>query len=181
MAASALVPLGAAQTVTGSKFLIEHQGRRVLVDAGLFQGLKDLRERNWSPFPVDPASLDAVIISHAHLDHCGYLPRLVKGGFAGDVHVTFDTGRLMSVVLPDSARLQEEEAKYANRSGYSRHQPALALYTEDDAWAALEQLRSHPFDEPFEAASGITVTFRPAGHILGSATVRVALAAGPTV
>ena len=176
-----LVPLGAAGTVTGSKFLIEHGGRRVLFDAGLFQGLKELRERNWAAFPVDPSTLDAVVISHAHLDHCGYLPRLVKAGFAGDVHVTFDTGRLMSVVLPDSARLLEEEAKYANRAGYSRHHPALALYTEDDAWAALEHLRSHPFDAPFQPADGVTVTFRPAGHILGSSTVRVELADGPVV
>ena len=176
-----LVPLGAARTVTGSKFLLEHGGRRVLFDAGLFQGLKELRERNWAAFPVQPSTLDAVVISHAHLDHCGYLPRLVKAGFQGDVHVTFDTGRLMSVVLPDSARLLEEEAKYANRAGYSRHHPALALYTEDDAWAALEQLRSHPFDASFDAADGIRVTFQPAGHILGSATVLVELRDGPTV
>lgn len=180
-ALTTLIPLGAAQTVTGSKFLVEHAGRRVLFDAGLFQGMKELRERNWAAFPVQPDTLDAVVISHAHLDHCGYLPRLVKAGFRGSVHVTFDTGRLMSVVLPDSARLQEEEAKYANRAGYSRHHPALALYTEDDAWTALEQLRSHPFDEPFDAAEGMRVTFQPAGHILGSATVRVELADGPTI
>lgn len=180
-APTTLIPLGAAHTVTGSKFLLEHGGRRVLFDAGLFQGLKELRERNWATFPVQPSTLDAVVISHAHLDHCGYLPRLVKAGFRGDVHVTFDTGRLMSVVLPDSARLLEEEAKYANRAGYSRHHPALALYTEDDAWTALEQLRSHPFDAPFDAAAGIRVTFQPAGHILGSATVLVELHDGPTV
>jgi len=180
-APTTLIPLGAAQTVTGSKFLLEHGGRRVLFDSGLFQGLKELRERNWAAFPVQPSTLDAVVISHAHLDHCGYLPRLVKAGFRGDVHVTFDTGRLMSVVLPDSARLLEEEAKYANRAGYSRHHPALALYTEDDAWAALEQLRSHPFDESFDAADGIRVTFQPAGHILGSATVLVQLSDGPTI
>jgi metallo-beta-lactamase family protein len=180
-APATLVPLGAAQTVTGSKFLLEHGGRRVLFDAGLFQGLKELRERNWAAFPVQPSTLDAVVISHAHLDHCGYLPRLVKAGFRGDVHVTFDTGRLMSVVLPDSARLLEEEAKYANRAGYSRHHPALALYTEDDAWTALEQLRSHPFDESFEAAEGVRVTFQPAGHILGSSTVLVQLHEGPTI
>ncbi|MEY2756087.1 MAG: hypothetical protein RJB65_2445 [Actinomycetota bacterium] len=178
---STLTPLGAVQTVTGSKFVVEHAGRRVLVDAGLFQGLKELRERNWSPFPVEPSSLDAVVISHAHLDHCGYLPRLVKAGFRGDVHVTDDTGRLMSVVLPDSARLLEEEARYANKRGYSRHDPALALYTEDDAWTALDQLVPHSFGAPFEAAPGITIEFRPAGHILGSATVRVSLAGGPVV
>lgn len=178
-APTTLTPLGAAGTVTGSKFLVEHGGRRVLVDAGLFQGLKELRERNWAEFPVDPKSLDAVVVTHAHLDHCGYLPRLVKHGFGGDVHVTFDTGRLMSVVLPDSARLLEEEARYANRAGYSRHHPALALYTEDDAWSALEQLRSHPFDAAFEPVPGFRVTFQPAGHILGSATVLIELAGGP--
>lgn len=178
---STLVPLGAVNTVTGSKFLIEHAGSRVLFDAGLFQGLRELRERNWAQFPVPPDSLDAVVISHAHLDHCGYLPRLAKSGFRGPVFVTYDTGRLMSVVLPDSARLLEEEARYANRAGYSRHHPALALYTEDDAWTALEQLRPQPFDTSFEVAAGIDVTFRPAGHILGSATVRVALHGGPTV
>lgn len=180
-ALTTLIPLGAAQTVTGSKFLVEHGGRRVLFDAGLFQGLKELRERNWAAFPIPPDTLDSIVISHAHLDHCGYLPRLVKAGFRGDVHVTFDTGRLMSVVLPDSARLLEEEAKYANRAGYSRHSPALALYTEDDAWTALEQVRSHPFDQPFDAADGIRVTFQPAGHILGSATLRVELHDGPTI
>ena len=178
---STLVPLGAVNTVTGSKFLVEHAGSRVLFDAGLFQGLRELRERNWAAFPVPPDSLDAVVISHAHLDHCGYLPRLVKAGFRGPVYVTYDTGRLMSVVLPDSARLLEEEARYANRAGYSRHHPALALYTEDDAWSALEQLHPQPFGASFEAAKGITVTFRPAGHILGSATVRVVLEGGPTV
>ena len=180
-AVTTLIPLGAVQTVTGSKFLVEHGGRCVLFDSGLFQGLKELRERNWAAFPIPPDTLDAVVISHAHLDHCGYLPRLVKAGFRGDVHVTFDTGRLMSVVLPDSARLLEEEAKYANRSGYSRHSPALALYTEDDAWTALEQLRSHPFEQAFDAADGIRVTLQPAGHILGSATVLVELRDGPTI
>ena len=179
--ASTLTPLGAVRTVTGSKFLVEHGGRRVLFDAGMFQGLKELRERNWAPFPVAPDSLDAIVITHAHLDHCGYLPRLVKAGFRGTVHVTFDTGRLMSVVLPDSARLLEEEAHNANRRGYSKHNPALALYTEADAWAALDQLRPHAFDESVEVAPGVTITFQPAGHILGSATVLVQLDGGPTI
>ncbi|HAP75789.1 MAG TPA: MBL fold metallo-hydrolase [Acidimicrobiaceae bacterium] len=178
---AALVALGAAGTVTGSKFLLEHGTARVLFDCGLYQGLKELRERNWAEFPVDPATIDAVVISHGHLDHCGYLPRLVKGGFRGAVHVTYDTGRLMSVVLPDSGRLLEEEAKYANRAGYSKHSPALALYTEDDAWAALDLLAPQSFDEPFSPAPGVTVEFRPAGHILGSAIVRVMLDDGPTV
>lgn len=178
---TALVPLGAVRTVTGSKFLIEHRGSRVLVDAGLFQGLRELRDRNWANFPIPPDTLDAVVITHGHLDHCGYLPRLVKAGFRGDVHVTYDTGRLMSVVLPDSARLLEEEARYANRAGYSRHHPALALYTEDDAWTALEQLRPHPFDSPVEVATGVSVNFRPAGHILGSASLEVRLTDGPVI
>lgn len=179
--ATALVPLGAARTVTGSKFLLEHHGRRILLDCGLFQGLRELRDRNWAAFPVAPESIDAVVITHAHLDHCGYLPRLVKGGFNGPVHVTHDTGRLMSVVLPDSARLLEEEAKYANRAGYSKHHPALALYTEDDAWAALDLLEAQPFGREFAAADGIDVVFTPAGHVLGSASAHVRLADGPAI
>ena len=139
------------------------------------------RSRNWSAFPVAPDTLDAVVITHAHLDHCGYLPRLVKAGFRGQVHVTHDTGRLMSVVLPDSARLLEEEAKYANRAGYSKHHPALALYTEDDAWTALDLLQSQPFNTPVQVAEGIEVTFTPAGHILGSSSARVSLADGPAL
>jgi metallo-beta-lactamase family protein len=166
--------LGGVRTVTGSRFLVEYGDARVLVDAGLFQGLRDLRDRNWSEFAVPPSTLDAVIITHAHLDHCGYLPRLVKAGFRGSVHVTYDTGKLMSVVLPDSARLLEEEAKYANRAGYSKHRPALALYTEDDAWRALDLLSPVPFDVPFEPVPGLTAEFRVAGHILGSSTLHLA-------
>lgn len=176
-----LTPLGAARTVTGSKFLVEHEGRRVLVDCGLFQGLKELRQRNWEGFPVDPASIDAVVITHAHLDHCGHLPRLVREGFRGAVHVTHDTGRLMGVVLPDSARLLEEEARYANRKGYSRHQPALPLYTEDDAWTALDLLESQPFDTAFHVTDGIEAVLRPAGHILGSAMLTLRLDEGPVI
>ncbi|MEN9822974.1 MAG: hypothetical protein RLZ04_1400, partial [Actinomycetota bacterium] len=178
---TALVPLGAARTVTGSKFMLEHRGRRVLFDCGLYQGLRELRDRNWAEFPVPPDTIDAVVISHGHLDHCGYLPRLVKGGFRGPVYVTHDTARLLGVVLPDSARLLEEEARYANRAGYSKHQPALALYTEDDAYAALDLLEEQPFAERFTAAEGVEVEFRPAGHILGSASMRVVLADGPAI
>jgi len=172
-------PLGGVRTVTGSRFLIEVGDHRVLVDCGLFQGLKELRARNWDRFPVDPRDIDAVIITHAHLDHCGYLPRLVQGGFRGPVHVTHDTGKLMAVVLPDSARLLEEEARFANRVGYSKHRPALALYTEDDAWAALDLLRSTPFDVDVPVAPGITARFQPAGHILGSASVLLQLGDPP--
>ncbi len=168
-----LRPLGGVGTVTGSRFLIEHDGSRVLVDSGLFQGLRELRARNWRDFPVQPASIDAVVITHAHLDHCGYLPRLVRAGFSGPVYVTYDTGKLMSVVLPDSARLQEEEARYANRAGYSKHHPALPLYDEDDAWRALDLLRPVPFAEARTVAPGVTATFQVAGHILGSASLRL--------
>jgi metallo-beta-lactamase family protein len=127
---------------------------------------------------VPPTSIDAVVITHGHLDHCGYLPRLVRAGFSGPVHVTYDTGKLMSVVLPDSARLQEEEARYANRAGYSKHRPALPLYDEDDAWRALDLLRPASFDQAITVAPGIDATFRVAGHILGSSSVHLAVA-GP--
>ena len=171
----ALNALGGVRTVTGSRFLFEVGERRVLVDCGLFQGLKELRERNWAEFPVPPRSIDAIVITHAHLDHCGYLPRLVTGGFSGPVHVTYDTGRLMSVVLPDSGRLLEEEAKFANRTGYSRHRPALALYTEDDAWSSLDRLVAHDFDDEFEVVPGVRARFEVAGHILGSSVLRLTL------
>jgi metallo-beta-lactamase family protein len=173
-----LTTFGGVRTVTGSRFLLEIGDRRVLVDCGLFQGLKELRERNWADFPVPPASIDAVVITHAHLDHCGYLPRLVRSGFTGPVHVTYDTGRLMSVVLPDSGRLLEEEARFANRVGYSRHRPALALYTEDDAWTSLDRLHPHDFDDEFEVVPGVRVRFEVAGHILGSALLRLTLGSG---
>lgn len=173
-----LSPWGGVRTVTGSRFLVETNGSRVLVDSGLFQGLRELRKRNWADFPVPPTSIDAVVITHGHLDHCGYLPRLVRAGFSGPVHVTYDTGKLMSVVLPDSARLQEEEARYANRAGYSKHRPALPLYDEDDAWRALDLLRPASFDQAITVAPGIDATFRVAGHILGSSSVHLAVA-GP--
>lgn len=170
-----LTSYGGVGTVTGSRHLLEFGTSSVLIDCGLFQGLKELRERNWAPLPIDVDSLDAVVITHAHLDHCGYLPRLVQQGYRGPVYVTYDTGKLMSVVLPDSARLLEEEAGYANKKGYSRHQPALPLYTEEDAWTAIEQLQAMPFDRSFEVAPGIEVTFDPAGHILGSAITRITI------
>ncbi len=170
-----LTSLGGVGTVTGSRHLLEVGSSAVLLDCGLFQGVKELRERNWVPFPFDVNKLDAIVITHAHLDHCGYLPRLVKEGFRGPVYCTYDTGKLMSVVLPDSARLLEEEAGYANKRGYSKHSPALALYTEEDAWAALDLLRPVAFGDVFTAAPGITVTLQPAGHILGSATATIQL------
>ena len=181
MTATTITFLGGARTVTGSRFLVEHQGRRVLVDAGLFQGLKELRLRNWAPFGVPPGDLDAVVLTHAHLDHCGYLPRLVTGGYHGDVWCTDGTADLAAIVLPDSGRLQEEEADFANRVGYSKHRPALPLYTEQEAVSTLGALHPAPFAHPVEVAPGTTATLRPAGHILGSATVTLALDGGPTI
>ena len=169
--------LGAARTVTGSKFLIEAGESKVLVDCGLFQGLREVRERNWSPLPgVDAKAIDAVVITHAHLDHCGYLPRLMAAGFDGPVYVTPDTAQLMGVVLPDSGRLLEEESEFANRVGYSRHRPALPLYTEADAVAALGLLHAVEFGSSFEPAAPLSCRFDVAGHILGSASLRCELA-----
>jgi metallo-beta-lactamase family protein len=165
--------LGAAGTVTGSKFLIEAHDSRLLVDAGLYQGQKELRLRNWGRLPVDPASLAAVVLSHAHLDHCGYVPRLARDGFVGPVLSTEETRELAAIVLRDSAHLQEEDARYANEVGYSRHRPALPLYDAADTERALALFRAVPLHEPVEAAPGIDVTLRSAGHILGSATVLV--------
>src|SRR5215471_16195586 len=130
--------LGATRTVTGSKFLIDSDGRRILVDCGLFQGAKDLRLRNWEPFPVNPKSIDAVILTHAHIDHTGYLPRLVAQGFKGPVYATPATVDLAGILLPDAGHLQEEEARYRNKHQLSKHKPALPLYTVDDALASLE-------------------------------------------
>ncbi|HVM53994.1 MAG TPA: MBL fold metallo-hydrolase [Acidimicrobiales bacterium] len=167
--------LGGAGTVTGSRFLVESASARVLVDCGLFQGLRELRRRNWEPFPVDPASIDAVVMTHAHLDHTGALPQLVRDGFRGRAHVTADTTALAGIVLPDSGHLQEEDAAYANRRGSSKHHPALPLYTELDARIALGSLTPVPFGCSVEVAAGTRATFRPAGHILGSATVELAV------
>jgi metallo-beta-lactamase family protein len=170
---ASLTFLGAAQTVTGSKHLLEVEGRRVLVDCGLFQGLKELRLRNWDQFPIDPGSIDAVVLTHAHLDHCGYLPRLVAGGYRGRIWCTAGTKDLCSLVLPDSARLHEEDAREANRRGYSKHSPALPLYTEADAARALSLLQPVGYERAMPIADGIEVDFINAGHLLGSAYARV--------
>jgi len=169
--------LGAAGTVTGSKHLLEVGDRRVLVDCGLFQGLKELRLRNWEPLPVDPASIDAVVLTHAHLDHCGYLPRLVAGGFRGRIFCTPATKDLCSLVLPDSAHIQEEDAREANRHGFTKHQPALPLYTSADAARALGHLQPCGYERPIPIwESGPTVEFINAGHLLGSAYARIRVA-----
>ena len=170
--------LGAAGTVTGSKYLLDLGNRRVLVDCGLFQGLKELRLRNWQPFPIPPASIDAVILTHAHLDHSGYLPRAVAQGFSGRVFCTPGTQDLCSLVLPDSARIQEEDARDANKHHYTKHSPALPLYTSADAARALALLQPVGYNRPVPVLAdvpGMTVEFINAGHLLGSAFARVRL------
>ena len=164
--------LGAAGTVTGSKYLVEAAGRRLLVDCGLFQGYKALRLRNWAALPIEAASLDAVILTHAHLDHCGYLPRLVRDGFAGPVWCSEATQALCEILLPDSGRIQEEDAAYANRKGFSKHRPAMQLYTEAGARRCLEGLRPTAMGADFGALPGVVARLQPQGHILGAASVR---------
>ncbi len=165
--------LGATGTVTGSKYLLREGASRLLVDCGLFQGFKQLRLRNWAHPPFDAATLDAVVLTHAHLDHSGYLPLLVRRGFKGPIYCTHATLDLCRILLPDSGRLQEEEAEQAARHGWSRHRPALPLYTEADAVQALENFEARAFDTAFEAAPGLHVRLLRAGHILGAAMVRV--------
>jgi metallo-beta-lactamase family protein len=165
---------GGVGTVTGSKYLLENDGRRVLVDCGLFQGLKELRERNWQDPAFDPRSIDAVIITHAHIDHTGWLPRLVKLGFNGPVFTSKATGDLLKILLPDSGRLQEEEADYRNRHQLTTHAPALPLYDENDARNALKLLSTVPNDaSTIEIAPGFKASFLVAGHIIGASLVLV--------
>lgn len=168
---------GGAGTVTGSKYLIRAGRRHVLLDGGLFQGLKELRLRNWRTPPFQPAQIDAVLLSHAHIDHSGYLPLLARQRFRGKIFCTSGTADLLRVMLPDAAHLQEEEAAMANRHGYSKHHPALPLYTMRDVEVTLKQLRPCPYGTSVAVTDGIAVTFRRAGHILGSATVEVQLGA----
>ncbi len=173
--------LGAAGTVTGSKHLLDIGTHRILIDCGLFQGLKELRDRNWQPLPIAPTAIDALILTHAHLDHCGYLPRLVAGGFRGRVFCTPGTKDLCSLVLPDSAKIQEEDAREANQQGFTRHHPALPLYTAADAARALTLLQPVGYNRLIPVAPEIEVEFLPAGHLLGSAYARVRLADGKTI
>ena len=173
MTAPRLQFLGAAGTVTGSRFVVEYDGHRIMVDAGLFQGLRRLRRSNWDPFPVDPHTIDAVVLTHAHIDHSGWLPGLVRDGFHGPIHATRRTCDLCKILLPDSAHIHEEQARFANERGFSRHHPALPLYTTADAEAALPLLSPAPYGEPFRVTDAITATLVPAGHILGSASVHL--------
>ena len=163
--------LGGAGTVTGSKYLVRHDGKALLVDCGLFQGYKLLRQRNWRPLPVAPHEIDAVLLTHAHLDHSGYLPLLARDGFGGPVFCTSGTRDLCAILLPDSGHLQEEEAAYLNRHHLSKHEPALPLYTRLDAQHSLALLRTQPAHTPFEPLPGWRATFTRAGHILGAASI----------
>ena len=181
MNVSTLTFLGAARTVTGSKYLLEHNGRRVLFDCGLFQGLKELRLRNWDEFPVVPDRIDAAVLTHAHLDHAGYLPRLVARGYRGRVFCTPGTKDLCQLVLPDAGRIQEEDARQANKHGYTRHAPALPLFRESDALRALTHLQPLGYERPIDVADGISIEFHPAGHLLGSAFVIARLSGGPNI
>jgi metallo-beta-lactamase family protein len=165
---------GGVGSVTGSKYLLESNGKKILVDCGLFQGEKELRERNWQDPPFAATEIDAVIITHAHIDHTGWLPRLVKLGFKGQITTSRATGDLLKILLPDSARLQEEEADYRNRHNLTKHTPALPLYDERDAKATLEMLRLVPNDgEPYDICEGIRASFLVAGHIMGASLVLV--------
>lgn len=167
--------LGAARTVTGSKYLLQAGSRRTLIDCGLFQGLKELRERNWAPLPVAARTIDAVVVTHAHIDHTGYLPRLVKDGFKGRIFCTPGTADLCRIMLPDAGRLAEEDARDANRGGYSKHAPAMPLFTEEDAYRALVQLQPVGYERPVPLGGDVEVEFLNAGHLLGSAFVRLRL------
>ncbi|HVB33867.1 MAG TPA: MBL fold metallo-hydrolase [Patescibacteria group bacterium] len=168
-----LIFLGAAGTVTGSKHLVEAGGKRLLVDCGLFQGEREVRQRNWETLPVDPASIDWVILTHAHIDHTGYLPRLVSGGFRGPILANAATRELCGLLLRDSAHLQEEDALYAAKKGYSRHKPPLPLYTVEDAENTLALFQEIPRKGPYRISPEFSVRLYDAGHILGSSIIEV--------
>jgi metallo-beta-lactamase family protein len=168
--------LGGTGTVTGSKYWVRYGKHSVLVDCGLFQGYKQLRLRNWSPLPLVPEALDGVILTHAHLDHSGHLPLLVNEGFRGPIHATPGTRDLCALLLPDSGHLQEEDAEFLNRHGLTKHEPALPLYTREDALQTLPLIKPHAYHQTFEVAPGWKATFSPAGHILGASSVLLEVA-----
>jgi metallo-beta-lactamase family protein len=165
--------LGGADTVTGSKYLIETDHQKILIDCGLFQGLKEYRLRNWDKFPIDPSGIDFVILTHAHIDHSGYLPKLVKEGFSGKIYCTYPTEELVRILLLDSGKIQEEEAAYAQQKRYSKHEKPLALYTTEDAEKTFPLLEPVAIEEEFRINQNISITFYNAGHILGAAIVKL--------
>jgi metallo-beta-lactamase family protein len=173
--------LGATGTVTGSKYLLEAEGRTILIDCGLFQGFKQLRLRNWKPLPIRASAIDAVVLTHAHIDHSGYLPLLVREGFKGRAYCSHATRALLELLLPDSGHIQEEEAGFANRHGYSKHQPALPLYTEEDARAALAIVEGVDYDTQLSLGKDLRCRFAPVGHILGAAFLHIATPSGRIV
>lgn len=173
---------GAAHTVTGSKYLLESGNRKILIDCGMFQGIKDLRLLNWDDMPVSPDKIDAVLLTHAHFDHSGYIPKLVKDGFRGKIYCSEATRELAEIILKDSGHIQEEDAERANRYGYSKHAPALALYTEMDAERAMEQFETVPFAKKIEILNGeFSFSLHRAGHILGAASIRVEFDGGTSI
>ena len=165
--------LGATKTVTGSKYLISANNRKILIDCGLYQGFSELRARNWKTLPIDPHSLDAILLTHAHIDHTGYLPVLVKNGYKGKIFCTSGTKDLCTILLPDSGYLQEEDANRANKYGYSKHKPAIPLYTQQDGIRTLEQFYTLDFNKPTTLFDDFIVTFLPGGHIIGSSIIRL--------
>lgn len=167
--------LGAVGTVTGSKYLVEAGGKRLLVDCGLFQGPKPLRQRNWDQLPIDPSTIDWIVLTHAHIDHTGYLPRIVRDGFRGPIYANAATRELCELLLPDSAHLQEEDAQYILKKGYSSHKPPLPLYTVADAQAALTRFQEIPRKDPFTISPQFTVKPTDAGHILGSSSLQITI------
>jgi metallo-beta-lactamase family protein len=173
--------LGGAGTVTGSKYLVRAAGRQLLLDCGLFQGLKPLRLRNWDRLLFDPRAVDAVVLSHAHLDHSGYLPILARNGFRGPIHCTPATASLLPIVLRDAAHIQEEDARRANQHSYTKHHPALPLFSAADVDEVLPLLQAHAYDERYTVADKFRAQFGRAGHILGSATIDLEIEANPTV
>jgi metallo-beta-lactamase family protein len=170
---SDLTFFGATGNVTGSRFLLQTQGKKLLIDCGLFQGFKENRLRNWEDFPVPPSIVDAVLLTHAHIDHSGYIPRLCRQGFRGRIHCTYATRELCDIMLRDSAHLQEEDARWANKKGFSKHSPALPLYTAEDAEKALTQFSPHHYGEDIFLTDSLRIKFKNAGHILGSSFIDV--------
>lgn len=165
--------IGATGTVTGSKYLLTSSSQKTLVDCGLFQGLKQLRLRNWNPLPFKPSEIKSVLLTHAHIDHTGYIPLLVKNGFRGKIHCSYGTAELCKILLPDSGYLQEEDARFANKHGISKHKPALPLYTLKDAEASLKYFHPVDFDHEIDLGKDLKCTFLPAGHILGASLIKV--------